>query len=591
MLFPKRLLLALAAMSALSAPSVVVEAAGPGPAPAPVPVPVPAVTTKAPVPTRVPTPTPAPAPTPAPVPTTKTPPTPTFTPPQRVRKSWNQFTAEEKQRYLSAVRRAMETGHQARFAQIHAERMNKINAHQNCGFTLWHRRFILAYENMLRSLAPEFASVTLPFWNYFEDTTKQMAVNVKCDSLGNCAQFLKDFGGGSGKGADINTARTQQTIGTEQVWWGACVKSSIAGAACTSTQGSAAACDKCILRGDWSAPNAIVQSVGTDMLTLLGLFTDSTVATSDAHARLSTTIESTFHNAVHNALSGVMSSMASPFDPVFYGHHTTVDMAAFIFNRCRYDPSGKLDVDNLPRTTVFDVFTRCEARERGAKVNDVVGASDMYLASNGVPVAKASETAGFFADMGTKYSDFANAEALGKHSYTYQLDAYLKNLLEAHNVRCPSYIFAAAKPPRARELVESTTTTTTTTTTNATTNPSTSTTGVNATSPAATAVANEVTSTLAACGEEIARAHPEMSFAARIEQEGVLKCLVIRAKNHGVVEDYSPIFRQQFMLSPADKPYCLGLLERVDRGELPVLASSECKQRYAGLTGVDAAQL
>ncbi|KAJ0390864.1 hypothetical protein ATCC90586_011385 [Pythium insidiosum] len=386
MLFPKRLLLALAAISALSAPSVAaIEAAGPTSAPAPTRAPtrVPAVTTNA--PTRAPTsaPTTAPTPAPTPVPTTKTPQVPSFTPPQRVRKSWNQFTAEEKDRYLKAVSRAMETGHQARFAQIHAERMNKINAHQNCGFTLWHRRFILAYENMLRSLSPEFASVTLPFWNYFEDTTKQMAANVKCNSLGNCASFLQDFGGGSGKGANIDTARTQQTIGAEQVWWGACVKSGVAGSACTSVQGSAAACDKCILRGDWSAPNSIVQSVGTDMLSLLGLFTDSSVATSDAHARLSSSIETTFHNAVHNALSGVMSSMASPFDPVFYGHHTTVDMAAFIFNRCRYDPTGKVDIDNLPRTTVFDVFTRCEARERGVKVNDVVGANDMYLASNG----------------------------------------------------------------------------------------------------------------------------------------------------------------------------------------------------------------
>ncbi|KAJ0388894.1 hypothetical protein ATCC90586_011630 [Pythium insidiosum] len=82
-----------------------------------------------------------------------------------------------------------------------------------------------------------------------------------------------------------------------------------------------------------------------------------------------------------------------------------------------------------------------------------------------------------------------------------------------------------------------------------------------------------------------------MSFTTRVEQEGVLKCLVIRAKNNGVVEDYSPIFRQQFMLSPDDKPYCLGLLQRVDRGELPVLASTECKRQYAALTGVDASLL
>ena len=35
------------------------------------------------------------------------------------------------------------------------------------GFILWHRRFMLGYENMLRSLHPDFECVTLPYWNYF----------------------------------------------------------------------------------------------------------------------------------------------------------------------------------------------------------------------------------------------------------------------------------------------------------------------------------------------------------------------------------------------------------------------------------------
>ena len=35
------------------------------------------------------------------------------------------------------------------------------------GFILWHRRYLLAYENMLRSLHPDFECVTLPYWNYF----------------------------------------------------------------------------------------------------------------------------------------------------------------------------------------------------------------------------------------------------------------------------------------------------------------------------------------------------------------------------------------------------------------------------------------
>ncbi|GLE11056.1 hypothetical protein PINS_up023354 [Pythium insidiosum] len=75
--------------------------------------------------------------------------------------------------YLSAVQIAMEKGYHYRFVGVHTAHMNRITSHGACPFLLWHRRYILGYENMLRSLHPKFANLTLPYWDYFEDTSSQ----------------------------------------------------------------------------------------------------------------------------------------------------------------------------------------------------------------------------------------------------------------------------------------------------------------------------------------------------------------------------------------------------------------------------------
>ncbi|DAZ97899.1 TPA: hypothetical protein N0F65_012162, partial [Lagenidium giganteum] len=48
---------------------------------------------------------------------------------------------------------------------------------------------------MLRSMGPEYAQVTVPYWNYFEDSTKQLASKEHCTSIESCSDFLRDFGG------------------------------------------------------------------------------------------------------------------------------------------------------------------------------------------------------------------------------------------------------------------------------------------------------------------------------------------------------------------------------------------------------------
>ena len=71
----------------------------------------------------------------------------------RIRKPWTSYTAAEQDTYVRAVEVAMEEGLYAIFVGIHIENANSAQAHGTCGFLGWHRKYLLAYENMLRMKA------------------------------------------------------------------------------------------------------------------------------------------------------------------------------------------------------------------------------------------------------------------------------------------------------------------------------------------------------------------------------------------------------------------------------------------------------
>ncbi|KAF0712876.1 hypothetical protein As57867_004608, partial [Aphanomyces stellatus] len=117
-------------------------------------------------PTVAPTPIPTTRPvTPAPTSVTSAP-IPTCA---RVRKSWEAMTTTEKDTYLSAIALAMDNGMYQKFVWVHQETMSNREAHRTCVFLFWHRKFLLAFENMLRSLGDRYKCVTLPYWDYVQD--------------------------------------------------------------------------------------------------------------------------------------------------------------------------------------------------------------------------------------------------------------------------------------------------------------------------------------------------------------------------------------------------------------------------------------
>ncbi|KAF0707543.1 hypothetical protein As57867_006575, partial [Aphanomyces stellatus] len=126
----------------------------------------------------------------------------------RVRKSWDRYTPDEKTVYLNAVAKAMDVGLYQKFIDIHGEYMSNMEAHGTCVFILWHRKFLVGFENMLRSMDPVANKcLTLPYFNYVQQNLDY--INGKCTNMESCAAQMRDFGGSTaGKWVPQQVSRT-----------------------------------------------------------------------------------------------------------------------------------------------------------------------------------------------------------------------------------------------------------------------------------------------------------------------------------------------------------------------------------------------
>lgn len=154
------------------------------------------------------------------------------------------MTASEQSLYSEAVALAMQRGFHALFTEVHSESASASEAYMTCGFLYWNRRFLLAYETMLRSLDPRFACVTIPYWDYFADYARLM--DGSCSTLGTCSPILAGLGGSSG-------SRRSVTINGLKIK-GRCSASAPQRSFCqSSTITNATKCAHCVPRGDWSS--------------------------------------------------------------------------------------------------------------------------------------------------------------------------------------------------------------------------------------------------------------------------------------------------------------------------------------------------
>ncbi|GLD98838.1 hypothetical protein PINS_up007556 [Pythium insidiosum] len=167
----------------------------------------------------------------------------------RVRRSWNDYSPDDKSTYLAAVATAMTRGFHQKFVELHTEFFSEQQAHGNCMFMYWHRMYLLGYENMLRSLDPKFECVTLPYWNHVAAEALQTA--QQCGSIEGCAPIVSEFGGSTvGKtaaqlGAANGNALRIYNVSIPPRGNGRCVTNGV----CRFFCGNNTPCAQCIVRG------------------------------------------------------------------------------------------------------------------------------------------------------------------------------------------------------------------------------------------------------------------------------------------------------------------------------------------------------
>ncbi|RHY98883.1 hypothetical protein DYB35_006528, partial [Aphanomyces astaci] len=245
------------------------------------------------------------------------PPPPSPLCPPRIRRSWEATSTKDQHLFVQAVALAMDRGFHQLFVDIHAETLGE--AHDSCVFLLWHRKFILGYENMLRSLGRRFACVTLPYFDYIQHNLNYL--HGKCTSLESCSPFLTGLGGST------SGHLSSQPLAGFAFSHFKCVDAFPASHAC-AVPGSD--CMRCIPRGAWT--RTYFNSTALSFTSIKRVLFDA----DDGMTALSLRIERSPHDVFHFTLSAALANfVVAALDPVFYGHHATIDILAVIHHRCQ----------------------------------------------------------------------------------------------------------------------------------------------------------------------------------------------------------------------------------------------------------------
>ncbi|EQC38108.1 hypothetical protein SDRG_04538 [Saprolegnia diclina VS20] len=321
--------------------------------------------------------------------------------PARVRKSWNRYSVQEKATYKKAVAKAMDTPLYERFISMHSDQMSNTEAHGTCVFLFWHRKFLLGYENMLRSMGSEFACVTLPYYDYVQDNLGFAAKS--CATIEACSSLLRDMGGSSGRSTTIKIQKFNVQ--------GNCVATEPVNHFCEST----ASCTKCVPRGPWSTTK-FGADVGFASIKKQ-IFKGTTIAQASA------AIELAPHGSIHGTLSSTMNNIyISPTEPVFYSHHAMIDALQTIYLKCRVRDKGITSGDMI--------FQGCQSTSGTPITGNSKIAMRVVVNGKAVPVDDEPSVKGFFAGLPTTYMGYTDATRLNAHSYAYEFTGLLSELYD-----------------------------------------------------------------------------------------------------------------------------------------------------------------
>lgn len=349
----------------------------------------------------------------------------------RIRVSWDEMTDADRETYLDALEHAMDSGHHMRFTEVHSETLSELEAHRTCGFLLWHRRMLVGYENMLRSLDPRFRCITIPYWNYFADYARRE--NGECNSLLSCSRILRDMGGSNGptRTVEINGRNVR----------GRCVSARPLDHFCQTSTTPSEDCIGCVPRGDWARRNF---PSGLGYASLANLMAQG----ERGYRYMNLEIQYNIHNGMHNALGASMATFASPADPIFYSHHATIDMLHHLYYECHV---GRAMTRREKRNSRY-AFERCAANG----VNNPRSTSPVLMrwdiGGDGQPAVNVldHETLDdFFDGIPQPYYQYVDTLDMGVESVGYQMGQLIQNLMERDFI-CP----AVNEGPMDRRLKE-----------------------------------------------------------------------------------------------------------------------------------------
>lgn len=323
----------------------------------------------------------------------------------RIRKSWDRLTETEQKVYLDAVALSMQKGYHSEFITVHSQLQNSMVAHDTCGFSTWHRKYLLAYENMLRSLGKQFECVTIPFWDYFEEYER--FANQECSSMLNCSSLLKSLGGSSGDFMFLNI-QGEWTQGFCTAQW---PMNNFCQHTIDATKHTDNTCSKCISRGNWNVfyPGGITFSSALSAIVSSRDFQDLTFR-----------LQGGIHNAMHNALGGAMHTLVSPADPIFYSHHATIDLLFQASFQCRIGRT--LSRKETPLEPM--AFAQCSS-DQIQQGPSAMSKITMYLGEKSLEISR------FFDELNDQHLEFTDTTDLGSHSYSYELPRKLHDQFQA----------------------------------------------------------------------------------------------------------------------------------------------------------------
>lgn len=198
------------------------------------------------------------------------------------------------------------------FTQLYMDSGGLDQVAGTCGAPAWYRKYLLGYENMLRSLDTTFSNLTLPYWDMFEDSAKRISTTTVCNGIEGCSPILADLGGCEGPELKAGA----YVVNGEAIPGGNCANTSVAAYACTISR----KCEECIPRGEWNIGDSSLEVGPTTFADLIRHANENSSSGASSMDTLRKEVQNSIQMTVHSILGGVYETRAAAFDPLFLNH-------------------------------------------------------------------------------------------------------------------------------------------------------------------------------------------------------------------------------------------------------------------------------